>query len=115
VHLVAARPLAETSLTDPMKDTEVRIAWLDEAGITVRVLSYPYAGADLLAPREGRRWWAAGVLFVTYATDPHVPLANHRLLLLVNRMPGSCQILADGLAQVIPTDNSAYEDLPRVA
>lgn len=54
----AAQPFVEASLTDPMKDTEARIARLDEAGITVQVLSYPYAGTDLLAPREGRRWAA---------------------------------------------------------
>ena len=52
----AAQPFDEITLTDPMKETEARIQKLDQAGITVQVISYPYAGADLLAPREGGRW-----------------------------------------------------------
>jgi predicted TIM-barrel fold metal-dependent hydrolase len=51
-----AQPFDEITLTDPMKETDARIQKLDQAGITVQVISYPYAGADLLAPREGRRW-----------------------------------------------------------
>ena len=51
-------PFGDLSLNDPMQDTDGRIQRLDQAGITVQVLSYPYAGADLLPPREARRWAA---------------------------------------------------------
>lgn len=55
-YLSQDRPFGDFSLNDPMKDTDGRIQTLGQAGITMQVLSFPYAGADLLAPSEGRRW-----------------------------------------------------------
>jgi uncharacterized protein len=39
-----------------MVGTEDRLKQLDAAGLTVRVFSYPMAGADLLRPREAMQW-----------------------------------------------------------
>lgn len=48
-------PLLE-KMAVAMGDTEGRLEQLDESGITVQVLSYPMAGADLLPPLQACRW-----------------------------------------------------------
>jgi predicted TIM-barrel fold metal-dependent hydrolase len=55
-YLSADEPFGGLTRNDPMQETEARIQQLDKAGITVQVLSYPYAGADLLPPRAARQW-----------------------------------------------------------
>lgn len=59
-YLSRDRPYGSGVALDKMEvalsDTENRVKQLDEAGITVQVLSYPMAGADLLPPRKASRW-----------------------------------------------------------
>jgi uncharacterized protein len=45
----------KASMLDKLSDTEDRVNELDAVGVTVQVLSYPIAGADLLPPRDGLR------------------------------------------------------------
>jgi uncharacterized protein len=55
-YLSAAEPFAGLTRNEPMSDTEGRVVELDKAGITMQVLSYPYAGADLLPPKKAIAW-----------------------------------------------------------
>jgi predicted TIM-barrel fold metal-dependent hydrolase len=50
------KPFGQASMLDKMSDTEERLNGLDTVGVTVQVLSYPSAGADLLPPRAASRW-----------------------------------------------------------
>jgi uncharacterized protein len=43
-------------MLDKLSDTEDRVKDLDAVGVTVQVLSFPFAGADLLLPRDGLQW-----------------------------------------------------------
>jgi uncharacterized protein len=49
-------PFGRFSLTDKMSDTEGRLNAMDATGLTVQVLSYPEAGAEILPPREAIAW-----------------------------------------------------------
>jgi len=55
-YLSRDKPFGKWSLEDKMSETEDRLKALDAAGLTVQVLSYPSAGADLLPPREALQW-----------------------------------------------------------
>lgn len=46
-------PFGKSSMLDKLSDTDDRVKQLDAVGVTVQVLSYPIAGADLLPPGEG--------------------------------------------------------------
>jgi hypothetical protein len=51
-YLSRHRPYGQAGMLDKMSDTEERLNDLDTVGVTVQVLSYPSAGADLLPPRH---------------------------------------------------------------
>jgi uncharacterized protein len=55
-YLSRDEPYGKWSLTETMSDTEARLKALDVAGVTVQILSYPSAGADLLPPRAALQW-----------------------------------------------------------
>lgn len=57
-YLSRDEPFGRASMADKMSDTEQRLEALDAAGLTVQVLSYPMAGADVLPPRAAWRWAA---------------------------------------------------------
>jgi predicted TIM-barrel fold metal-dependent hydrolase len=55
-YLSRDKPFGDSSLLDKLSDTEGRVHDLDAAGLTVQVLSYPLAGADVLPPAEAPQW-----------------------------------------------------------
>jgi predicted TIM-barrel fold metal-dependent hydrolase len=55
-YLSRDKPFGKASLIDELSDTENRLNKLDAGGVTVQVLSYPVAGADLLHPKPGALW-----------------------------------------------------------
>jgi uncharacterized protein len=84
-YLSRERPFGPSILLDKLADTDARISALDEAGVTVQVLSYPLAGADLLPPRESMEWalQANAALAARveahpkrYAAFAHLPLSD---------------------------------------
>ncbi len=50
------RPFGDLKLAGDINETDQRTKDLDEVGLTMQVLSYPLAGADLLPPQEARTW-----------------------------------------------------------
>lgn len=78
-------PFGHFSMLDKMSNTESRIADLDAVGLTVQVLSYPLAGADVLESAEAPQWatYSNDILARRIADHPsryaglaHLPLSN---------------------------------------
>lgn len=55
-YLSPDKPFGRFTLLDKMSETNRRIQDLDAAGLTVQVLSYPFAGADVLSPEDSPGW-----------------------------------------------------------
>jgi hypothetical protein len=84
-YLSRDRPFGKASMLDKLGDTDDRIRDLDAVGLTVQVLSYPFAGADVLPPHEAPGWAKAAndALARRIAVHPdryvglaHLPLTN---------------------------------------
>jgi uncharacterized protein len=55
-YLSRDMPFGRLSLLDKMSDTEERVHALEAVGLTVQVLSYPLAGADVLPASQAPSW-----------------------------------------------------------
>ncbi len=66
-YLSRDEPFGRFSMLDKMSDTENRVRDLDAVGLTIQVLSYPLAGADVLPSAEAPQW----------ARDANDRLASH--------------------------------------
>ena len=84
-YLSSDRPFGRYSLFDEMSETNERIHALQAVGLTVQVLSYPFAGADILSPHEGPEWARSANDELArriqehpdqYAGFAHLPLSN---------------------------------------
>jgi hypothetical protein len=82
-YLSRDKPYGHGTIADKMAaamgDTEDRLKQLDAAGLTVQVLSYPRAAADLLPPREASRW-AKDTTIVLQAASLLIPAVTRCLV-----------------------------------